>query len=125
MTHGAPRLRARRRAADLYLTLALLLSLAPAVLLAVGWLGVQTGLSDWRGGLGLFMSEWASRLALAGVVSGAVGLMVALVAGFARYWRRALAILAITALTLAVYLWVSSRPTTPAPTVTAAISALI
>lgn len=99
----------RRRAAEAYLAFALLLALGPAALLAVGYLAVETGQSDWRGGLGLFVLDWAPRLALAGVAGGAVALVVALLAGFRRYWRRALVILAITAITLGGYLWVSAR----------------
>lgn len=121
MIDEIPRPRAaRRRAAELYLAFALLLALAPAALLAVSWAAVQAGLSDWRGGLGLFAADWAPRLALAGVASGTVALVVALLAGFRRHWRRALVILAITAVTLGGYLWISARPGAAAPPVRAA-----
>lgn len=110
----------RRRAVELYLTIALALALGPAALLAVGRLAVEAGLADWRGGLGLFALDWAPRLALAGVVSGGVALVVALLAGFRRYWRRALVILAITAATLGGYLWISARPDSAGPSAPAA-----
>lgn len=111
MTDEVPRARpSRRRAAELYLAVALVLALAPAVLLTLGWIGVQTGLSDWQGGVGLLASDWASRLALVGVATGSLALIVALLAGFGLYWRRALVVLAITALTLGMLMWSAARP---------------
>jgi hypothetical protein len=89
------------------------LAAAPAALLGLGWGAEQTGLSDWRGGFGLLILEWAPRLALASVASGAHALVLALQAGFRRYWRPALLILAITTATLAGYLW-TLRPDHPA-----------
>ena len=100
--------------ADLYLTLAAVLAAAPAALLVAGLVGVQAGLSDWKGGFGLFVLEWAPRLTLASVAGGIVGLVVALVSGFSRYWRRAMLILAITTATLAAYVW-SIRPQASPP----------
>lgn len=96
---------ALRRAVELYLAFALGLALAPAVLLAAGFVAVEAGLSDWRAGFGGLMLAWASPAALAGVASGAVALMAALLAGFRRYWRRAFLVLAITTVTLAAHLW--------------------
>jgi fatty-acyl-CoA synthase len=102
----------RRGFADLYLTLAAVLAAVPAALLIAGLIGVQIGLSDWKGGFGLFVLEWAPRLALASVAGGLIGLVVALMSGFSRYWRRALLVLAITTATLAAYVW-SIRPAAP------------
>jgi len=97
--------RRRWRIADLYLVFAGLVALAPGLLLALGAGAAATGLSDWRSGLGLFVVGWAPRLAVLGVATGAAALVVALLGGFRRYWRPALAILAITTLTLGAYLW--------------------
>jgi fatty-acyl-CoA synthase len=108
VTDEIPQSRApRRHPVEFYLTFALLLALAPAALLAVSWAAVAAGLSDWRGGLGLFALSWAPRLALVGVVSGTLALVAALLAGFHRYWGRALMILTITAVTLGAYVGAS------------------
>lgn len=100
--------------ADIYLTLAAVLAAAPAALLIAGLVGVQTGLADWKGGFGLFVLDWAPLLTLASVAGGVIGLVVALMSGFGRYWRRALLVLAITTATLVAYMW-SIRPQAPPP----------
>lgn len=110
MSDRAAAHRGRRRGADLYLGFAIVVALAPATLLAVGATAAQAGLSDWRAGLGLFILDWAPRLALIGVATGALALVTALLAGFRRYWRRALLALAITAITLSAYVWNARSP---------------
>jgi fatty-acyl-CoA synthase len=95
----------RRGFADLYLALAAVLAAAPAALLLAGLVGMNFGLSDWKAGFGLFVLDWAPVLALASVAGGVIGLVVALMSGFGRYWRKALVVLAITTAILVAYVW--------------------
>ena len=91
--------------ADVYLKGATLVALAPAVLVAVGVIAPRLGLMSEGVGLGLLAMEWAPHFALASVAAGVFGVLVAVLAGFSRFWLRALVVLAITTATLFAYVW--------------------
>jgi len=88
--------------ASLYLDLALLVALAPAILAGGGALGVKLGLIPLPLGYTSMTLDWAPRLAFISVATGLLGLVVALVAGFKRLGRSALLALAITVGTFGV-----------------------
>lgn len=94
--------------------MATLIALAPALMVAVGWIGSAAGLLAPRFGLGVLAYQWAPKLALASVAAGVFGIMVALAAGFSRFWIRALLVLAITTATLLAYVWDRQQPPRPA-----------
>ena len=104
-----------RRFADLYLHAATLIALAPALMVAVGWTGARSGLLSVEFGLGVMAYQWAPHVASASVAAGIFGVMVALMAGFSRFWVRALLVIVITTLTLFAYVWErQARPWPPA-----------
>jgi fatty-acyl-CoA synthase len=82
------------------LDLAVLIALAPAVLVAAGALGVKFGLASLALGYDQMTLEWAPRAAMLGVATGVLGLIAALFGGFSRFWKKALLALAITIATL-------------------------
>ena len=88
--------------ARLYLDLALLIALIPAILAAGGALGVKLEAIDRPLGYTLMTLDWAPKAAFISVATGIVGLVVALFAGFSRLWRAAALALLVTAITLAV-----------------------
>ena len=91
--------------AELYLNGATLIALAPACLVAVGMIAPKLGLMSEGVGVGLVAMEWAPHVALANVAGGFFGALVAMLAGFSRFWLRALLVLAITTATLFAYVW--------------------
>ncbi len=85
--------RLKRRApgpSGIFLSFTALLGLLPAILIAAGVIGVRADLIDWSVGHDQLMTDWPFKLGMVGVVSGVLGLFTALMAGFGRYWRRAL-----------------------------------
>lgn len=91
--------------ADIYLSGATLIALAPAFLVVVGLVGPRLGLMSEGVGVGLLAMQWAPHVALASVAAGVFGVIVAVLAGFSRFWLRALLVLAITTATLFAYVW--------------------
>ncbi|MBB3892477.1 fatty-acyl-CoA synthase [Phenylobacterium haematophilum] len=91
--------------AELYLHGATLVALAPACLVAVGVIAPKLGLMSEGVGVGLVAMEWAPHVALASVAAGFFGVLVAMLAGFSKFWLRALLVLAITTATLFAYVW--------------------
>jgi len=87
------------RWASLYLDLALLVALTPAVLAGGGALGVKLGMIPLPLGYTAMTLEWAPQAAFISVATGLIGLIVALAAGFGRLWKAAALALAITAAT--------------------------
>ena len=87
------------RWASLYLDLALLIALAPAILAGGGALGVKLGMIPLPLGYTAMTLDWAPRLAFISVATGLIGLVIALSAGFARLWKGAALALVITAAT--------------------------
>lgn len=86
-----PRLRRRSPGpSGVFLTLTALLGLLPLALIVAGAVGVRSDLIDWSVGHDQLMTDWPFKLGMVGVVSGILGLFTALMAGFGRYWRRAL-----------------------------------
>ena len=94
-----------RRFADLYLHAATLIALAPAAMVAVGWGGTKLGLLSAEFGLGVLAYQWAPHVASGSVAAGIFGVIVALMAGFSRFWGRTLLVLLITTVTLFAYVW--------------------
>ncbi len=90
------------RWASLYLDLALLIALAPAILAAGGALGVKLGMIPLPLGYTSMTLDWAPRMAFISVATGLIGLVIALSAGFARLWKGAVLALVITAATFGV-----------------------
>jgi fatty-acyl-CoA synthase len=84
------------------LDVAILIALAPALLVAAGALGVKLGVFDQATGYDLLTRDWAPKVAMLGVATGVLGLIVALFGGFAKLWTRALLALAITVAILGV-----------------------
>ena len=100
------------------LNLAIVIALAPTILMLVAGAGVRSGLMRWDAGFGYAAASLAPLLALVSVGAGLVGLIVAVVLGLGRFWLRALFALAISAATMAGY--VASQgdvlpPYAPAP----------
>lgn len=114
---------ARRRAkprkgdgfAGFYLNLATLLALAPALMVGAGMLGTRYGLMDWKTGLGVIAQEWAPKVALIAVAAGLLGVIIALFAGFGRFWARALMVLILCGATFGAYIWARQEQVTNPP----------
>lgn len=90
-----------------WLTFALVLAIAPAVVILVGALGVKFGLWSWKLGFvavmvrGPFGVGWAPLLAMAAIAASLVGVIVSLRFGL---WRRALAALLISLATMGAFM---------------------
>jgi fatty-acyl-CoA synthase len=82
------------------LDLAILVALAPALLVAAGALGVKFGLFPLTVGFDQMTLDWAPKAALASAATGVLGLIAALFGGFSKYWARALLALGITIATI-------------------------
>ncbi|MDP1632190.1 MAG: long-chain-fatty-acid--CoA ligase [Caulobacter sp.] len=96
--------------ADGYLNLAILVALAPAVMVAVGALGIRLGLLTEEQGYFAMLQHgptpflgWAPAIALVSVVTGLIGLLVAIFGGAGRLWGRAILALVVTALTWGLF----------------------
>ena len=94
--------------APIYLDLALVIALVPGLLVAVGALGVKFGLLDLPLGYSLMAQDWAPKVALLSVATGVLGLIIALMVGFGKLWKRVLLILLITGATIAAMLGVNA-----------------
>lgn len=79
---------------------AVVIALVPALLVAVGALGVKLGMLDQATGYDLLTRDWAPKAAMLGLVTGLLGLIVAWFGGFAKLWKKAALALAITIATL-------------------------
>jgi fatty-acyl-CoA synthase len=82
------------------LDLAVLIALAPALLVGAGALGVKAGVIPLALGYDQMTLDWAPKAAMLGVATGVLGLIFALFGGFSRFWKKALLALAITVATL-------------------------
>ena len=85
-----------------YLTFAGLVALVPLVLIAVGLIGPRLGGLDPAMGLRL-VADFAPKLAMAGLATGVLAVVLSVVAGFRHFGLRAVVILAISLATLALY----------------------
>ena len=94
--------------ASLYLDLALIVALVPGLLVAVGALGVKFGLLDLTLGYNLMAQDWAPKVAYLSVATGVLGLIIALMVGFSKLWKRVLLILLITVATIAAMVGVNA-----------------
>jgi fatty-acyl-CoA synthase len=99
---GEPERRSRGApsAARIYLSSAAILACLPALIVASGLAAARLGLADWRYGLHEMLYEWPLRIALVGVVTGAVAVFVGLNVGLRAVWRRAAISLVLPLLTL-------------------------
>jgi fatty-acyl-CoA synthase len=88
--------------ASLYLDLAVLIALAPAVLAGGGALGVKLGLIALPLGYTSMTLDWAPKVAFVSVATGLLGLVIALVGGFSRLWKAAMLALVVTAVTFGI-----------------------
>jgi fatty-acyl-CoA synthase len=86
--------------ASALLDLALVVAVVPAVLVAVGMLGVKLGILPPALGHDRMTLDWAPKAAVLGVVTGVLGLFVAAFGGVPRFWKKALLAVAITIATL-------------------------
>lgn len=89
-----------------YLNLALLVALAPAIMVLVGAAGMQLGQWDQQIGIVAMLQNgatptlgWAPAVALVGGLTGVLGLLVAMFGGFSRLWGKAILAVIITAAT--------------------------
>lgn len=96
-----------------YLTFALVLSLAPAVVIVLGALGTKFGLWSWKTGFGAVIVNgpiqglgWAPALAMAAIAVSLVAVIVTISAGL---WRRALAALLISLLTMGAFIFLGGQ----------------
>ena len=101
--------------AGFYLNLATLVALAPALMVGAGMLGTRYGLMDWKTGLGVIALEWAPKVALIAVAAGLLGVIIALFAGFGRFWARALMVLILCGATFGAYIWARQEQVTNPP----------
>ena len=99
--------------AKAYLTFALLLSLAPAVVIVIGAVGTKFGLWSWKTGFGAVIVNgpvqglgWAPALAMAAIAVSLIAVIVSLSAGL---WRRALAALLISLLTMGAFIFIGGQ----------------
>jgi len=97
------------------LTGAVVIALAPAALVLVGALGAKTGLLDKAVAYDLLTRDLAPMIAWLGLGTGALGVIVAMIGGIQRHWRRALLALAITVATLGVFFLATGTPARAAP----------
>lgn len=88
-------------------------------MVAAGWGGTRLGLFSAEFGLGVLAHQWAPHVASGSVAAGIFGIIVALMAGFSKFWGRALLVLVITTVTLFAYVWV--REAEPAAVAAAAV----
>ena len=104
-----------------YLDFALLVALAPAAMWLVGALAVKFQVITPQQGFDAMLIQgpteslgWAPAIALVGVLTGILGLLVAIFGGFAKLWGKAFLALLVTALTWGAFigfgLWDTSRP---------------
>lgn len=89
-------------------------------MVVAGVLGPRLGLVSPQLGPALIFG-WAPQVALASVAAGVFGVLVALLAGFSRFWLRALLALVITTMTLFAYVW-DREVRTPEPAPPASMS---
>ena len=97
------------KAADLYLALAGLVAITPALMVGVAMIGVHAGLIDWRTGMASVATEWAPKVALLSVATGLVGVIIALLTDFRRYWMKAALVLALSMATMGAYTWLRQQ----------------
>lgn len=99
--------------ARVYATFALLLALAPAVVIILGALGTKFGLWSWKAGFVAVLVNgpapglgWAPALAMAAIVVALIGLIVSIRMGL---WRQALAALLIGLATMGAFVFVGGQ----------------
>lgn len=96
-----------------YATFALVLALAPAVVIILGALGTKFGLWSWKAGFVAVLVNgpapglgWAPALAMAAIVVALIGLVVSIRTGL---WRRSLAALLIGLATMGAFVFVGGQ----------------
>jgi fatty-acyl-CoA synthase len=95
-----------------YLTFALVLSVVPLLLILAGAIGTKVGLWSWKFGFGAIMVAspfgvgWAPALAILAIVVALVGVIVSISAGL---WRRAMAALVISLLTMGAFVYLGGQ----------------
>ncbi|KSB87613.1 fatty-acyl-CoA synthase [Caulobacter vibrioides] len=94
---------------------AVAIALAPAVLVLVGALGAKSGLLDKAVAYDLLTRDLAPMIAWLSLGTGMLGVIVAMIGGVRRHWRRALLALAITVATLGVFFLATGTSARAAP----------
>jgi fatty-acyl-CoA synthase len=94
--------------ASIYQDLALVIALAPGLLVAAGAVGVKFGVLDLPLGYGLMTQDWAPKLAFLSVATSVLALIVALIAGFGKLWKRLALTLVVTVATIAAMIGVKA-----------------
>ncbi|PVM87355.1 long-chain-fatty-acid--CoA ligase [Caulobacter endophyticus] len=97
------------------LTGAVVIALAPAALVVVGALGGKAGLLDKAVAYDFLTRDLAPTIAWLSLGTGALGVIVAMIGGVQRHWRRALLALAITVATLGVFFLATGTSARAAP----------
>lgn len=97
------------------LTGAVVIALVPAVLVVAGALGARFGLLDKAVAYDLMTRDLAPAIAWLSLLTGGLGVIVAMIGGIRRHWRRALLALAITVATLGVFFLATGTPARAAP----------
>jgi uncharacterized protein (DUF1499 family) len=100
---------------DVWLRVALVLSLLVPVYFLVASLGTKFGLLDWTVGFGLMTFQLADKVLIGTAVVAAIGLLLALVVSPRQGWRSGLVALAIPAIGLGygVYMMRQARSVPP------------
>jgi fatty-acyl-CoA synthase len=94
---------------------AVVIALVPAALVTVGALGGKLGLLDKAVAYDLLTRDLAPMIAWLSLLTGLLGVIVAMIGGIQRHWRRALLALAITVATLGVFFLATGTPARAAP----------
>jgi len=95
-----------------YLTFALIMALAPAVVIVLGAVGTKLGLWSWKIGFGAVMVRgpfgigWAPALAMLAIALALIGVIVSIRAGL---WRRSLAALLISLATMGAFIYLGGQ----------------
>jgi fatty-acyl-CoA synthase len=94
---------------------AVVIAALPAVLVVVGAVGGKLGLLDKTVAYDLLTRDLAPMIAWLSLLTGGLGVIVAMIGGIQRHWRRALLALAITVATLGVFFLATGTPARAAP----------
>ncbi|MDG2530295.1 long-chain-fatty-acid--CoA ligase [Caulobacter endophyticus] len=97
------------------LTGAVVIALAPAVMVVVGALGAKSGLLDKTLAYDFLTRDLAPLVAWFSLLTGLLGVVVAMIGGIQRHWHRALLALAITVATLGVFFLATGTSARAAP----------
>ena len=84
------------KATQTYLTVAFWIAVLPILSILIGALLTKTGLASWKIGFGLLTFKGPPLLAMAGLATGLIGLVLALIVNAKGLWFRGLLPLVVT-----------------------------